>query len=134
MPRGLCGGVVNRELVLLQIKIILGSITVDDNAKLARIECIRALQQADWNCRTEYPVENRGDGRRGRVDIEAIKRGWAVGIEIDRKTPRFKSLVKLNSRGDWLKVIATRGQPTRSFQGIDLLVPLAVRTPKAELR
>lgn len=119
---------VRSEIALLEIQMILSSIEVEDNATWARAECLRALRHAGWECRTEVIVDSRGDGRRGRVDIEAIRKGSTVGIEIDRSTPRFKSLVKLNRR-DWLKVIATRGKATREFRGVDLQIALKLKTP-----
>lgn len=52
------------------------------------------LESRGWEIRTEWLVESRGtpDGQRGRIDI--VVPGIAA-IEVDRITPRVKSLVKL---------------------------------------
>ncbi len=40
-------------------------------------------------------VDNRCDGKKGRVDFVLNFNGLKVGIEADRKTPRKKSIFKL---------------------------------------
>lgn len=40
-------------------------------------------------------VKNRGDGMRGKVDLVWHTEGKIIGIEIDRKTARKKSIFKL---------------------------------------
>lgn len=54
------------------------------------------LEEQGFECVREYPVEDRGDGREGRVDL-VVKGddGSLCGIELDRDTPRQKSLFKL---------------------------------------
>lgn len=54
------------------------------------------LEEQGFECVREYPVEDRGDGRAGRVDL-VVKGvdGSLCGIELDRDTPREKSLFKL---------------------------------------
>lgn len=54
------------------------------------------LEGQGFECVREYPVEDRGDGRPGRVDL-VVKGddGSLCGIELDRDTPRDKSLFKL---------------------------------------
>jgi hypothetical protein len=114
-----------REKVLAEISQILSSIQVPDHAAGARDACVRALILMGWKCRTEVRVETRGDHRAGFVDIEAQKYGETVGIEVDNRNPRVKSVVKLQCR-PWLKVIATRGKPTVTVREVDLHVALTV--------
>lgn len=45
----------------------------------------------------EVSVENRGDGKKGRVDIVFNTKNEKWGIEVDRKTPRYKSMEKLRN-------------------------------------
>ncbi|WP_196913765.1 hypothetical protein [Pseudomonas nitroreducens] len=54
------------------------------------------LEEQGFECVREYPVEDRGDGRAGRVDL-VVKGddGSLCGIELDRDAPREKSLFKL---------------------------------------
>jgi len=117
---------MNRDQALEEVWEILREVKVYDIAEDARIQCLLALAQEGWTCKKEVFVPSSGDGRRGRVDIEARKGGQIVGIEIDRKTPRIKSVVKLNSRKDWLRVLATRGKATRLIPGVDMQIELAV--------
>lgn len=53
-------------------------------------------------------VNNRGDGRRGRVDIVLDIDGENIGIEIDRMTPRKKSIFKLQQLGYNNNFVITR--------------------------
>lgn len=117
---------MDRDQALFQIELALSGVLVPDNAKLAQVACAKALRIAGWNCLTEVSVPERGDGRTGRVDIEARKAGWIAGIEIDRKTTRLKSIAKLNSRSDWLKILVTRGPVTRKFHSVDAQLEIRI--------
>lgn len=69
---------------------------------------IIGLIAGDGYCQTEVMVDDRGDGRRGRVDIVFHPRGRIVGIELDRITPRKKSIAKLKSLGADESYVITR--------------------------
>lgn len=59
---------------------------------------IATLQAAGLDVHREYPVPERGDGREGRIDIVVIdENGIRCGIELDRNSPRQKSLLKLGA-------------------------------------
>jgi len=45
----------------------------------------------------QVKVPDRGDGRSGRIDIVFEYRDELIPIEIDRKTPRIKSVYKVRS-------------------------------------
>lgn len=47
----------------------------------------------------QVTVPNRGDGRRGKVDLVWYFENETIGIEIDRKTTRKKSIHKLKELG-----------------------------------
>ena len=53
-----------------------------------------ALQALGFTVKAQVTVPNRGDGRRGRVDLYIPSLG--LGIEIDRRSPRAKSRHKLS--------------------------------------
>ncbi|HBT3788241.1 TPA: HNH endonuclease [Klebsiella pneumoniae] len=56
---------------------------------------------AGFDCQREYPVADRGDGRRGRVDLLVTgSNGEQCGIEIDRINVRDKSVTKLKQLSD----------------------------------
>lgn len=44
---------------------------------------------------SQVVVNDRGDGRRGKVDFVWQKGNETIGIEIDYKSPRQKSIIKL---------------------------------------
>lgn len=47
-------------------------------------------------CQREYTVADRGDGRKGKVDLYVTNaHGASCGIELDQKSPREKSIFKL---------------------------------------
>lgn len=79
----------------------------------------------------ELVVPDRGDGRRGRVDLFVDLPGRKpVAIEIDRGGPRAKSLFKLRSLHAW-RVVVLRGtddgrwhmpSSTEELRGIDAVV------------
>ncbi|ENI0811248.1 hypothetical protein ACTJ47_004523, partial [Shigella flexneri] len=57
-----------------------------------------ALQAAGLDVCREYPVPERGDGCGGRIDIVVTDRnGVRCGIELDRNSPRQKSLLKIGA-------------------------------------
>ena len=73
----------------------LSGLPVEDDAREAHKSVVEWLEKQGYSCVNEYKVENRGDGRCGYIDIVAEKNGDRVAIEVDRKTPREKSISKL---------------------------------------
>lgn len=53
------------------------------------------LREEGWTLTAEHQVEDRGDGRQGRVDI-LVTSPAVVGIELDRLSIREKSVFKLS--------------------------------------
>lgn len=45
----------------------------------------------------QVKVSNRGDGRKGRIDVVFVLNSKEYAIEIDRKTPREKSIFKVTN-------------------------------------
>jgi len=66
------------------------------------------FRNANYKVEREVWVNDRGDGRRGRVDIVLYKDGARTGIEIDRATPRKKSIVKLHQLKTSYRYVITR--------------------------
>lgn len=60
----------------------------------------------------EVMVNNRGDGRRGRIDIVYYLNGKTIGIELDRLKPRNKSIFKLQQLEADERYIITRSPVT----------------------
>jgi len=94
-----------------------------DDALALEARIVEALEGLDWKVARQYPVDDRGDGKRGYVDL-AITEPHLVGIEIDNKTPRKKSIAKLNAGPDWTRVIVLRGPVGNIPDDIDEVIGL----------
>lgn len=56
----------------------------------------------------QVSVLNRGDGRKGRIDLVFQPYRFEYAIELDRKTPRAKSIFKVSNYNDRKGFIITR--------------------------
>jgi hypothetical protein len=56
---------------------------------------VEELQSRGWETRIEVPIEDIGDGQRGCLDVLATKGEDTLAVELDRLTPRGKSVLKL---------------------------------------
>lgn len=65
----------------------------------------------------EVYVDNRGDGRRGRVDLVAFRGDLSVALELDNKVVRPKSATKLRQVRARLHCVALR--PSRKVYWLD---------------
>lgn len=112
----------------------------DDSAGF-RSEVEAHLLKNGWAMNREVPVTDRGDGKAGFVDLVAstISGGPVirVGIELDKRTPRKKSIVKLQALG-LPSVVILRGPWTKPVpSGLDAVIGISVAGQKqtvAELR
>lgn len=115
------------------ISSILKGIVVDDNARQAQMQVVNKLSQYGFNCQLERPVDNRGDGRTGRINIFATKEGIDYAIEIDWQSPREKSIYKLKQFSNAKKIILLRGGKSNPIDGIDLVQTLEVNSSSPDL-
>lgn len=58
------------------------------------------LQALGYAIIRQHWVPNRGDGKRGKVDLVAEKGPVRAAIELDRRSPRQKSIFKVNQVKD----------------------------------
>ena len=80
---------------------------------------IVTLQAAGLDVHREYQVPERGDGREGRIDIVVTDgNGTRCGIELDRITPRQKSLLKLGAVESGICVLRRGDIARRTEQGV----------------
>ena len=95
------------------LKAVLMSSEFSDNAAECHNEVISLMQSHGFVCQREYPVDNRGDGHGGRIDIYASRDDRLYAIEIDRNSARDKSVFKLAQLSDEVvKIILLRGGDT----------------------
>lgn len=82
------------------------------------------LTSLGFSVTREYPVEERGDGRSGRIDLLAEGHGLRIAMELDRKTPRKHSIEKLRRIPDAIRLILLREPGTRRLYpyGIDEVI------------
>lgn len=83
------------------------------------------LEAAGWQTRREVLVPNRGDGRRGRIDLEAVRDGQRVLIELDHMSPRKKSLAKLRAMPAHGRLVVLRN-PAVAMHRIDNVLVFGV--------
>jgi hypothetical protein len=88
---------------------IFDGLTVPDDAKAAHDKITEWLGNLGYDCHKEIWVDDRGDGRRGRIDIVASNNAHTLAIEIDRLTPREKSVFKLKQVNGVIRIILLRG-------------------------
>jgi hypothetical protein len=68
-----------------------------------------SLAALGFECKREVPVQNRGDGHAGRLDLVASRRGVRIAFEFDDRMPRRKSIAKLAGALDCLfRVVVLR--------------------------
>lgn len=105
----------------VNIPLLFAGLVVSNDSHLAHSQVVSHLSARGWACQREYPVSDRGDGRPGAIDILASKAGIRLAIEIDRKSPRQKSIVKLRQVSADYRVVLLRGG-RRSQQAGDVYV------------
>jgi hypothetical protein len=82
-------------------------------------------------CEREVVVDDRGDGRRGRLDLVVYDdAGHATAIELDFQAPRRKSLAKLRSFRGGRVVVLREGPPPPPPDGIDAVYSLNPAQPR----
>ena len=76
---------------------------------------IAYLLRNEWEVIKQYRVSNRWDGRRWYVDLALRTKNDLVGIEIDGKSARRKSIYKL-CNGNFTKKIIILRSPFTIFE------------------
>ncbi|EEK2382807.1 hypothetical protein Y682_00505 [Salmonella enterica subsp. enterica serovar Typhimurium] len=101
-----------------------------DSASEFHNSAIAVLQAAGLDVCREYPVPERSDGCGGRLDIVVTDRnGVRCGIELDRNSPRQKSLLKISAVETGICVLRRSDIARHIEQGI-LVIGGAVRQKK----
>lgn len=112
---------------------VFDGLTIPDNAKAAHDKVIEWLTGLGYDCQREVYVDDRGDGRRGRIDLVAINDKHMLAIEIDQLTPREKSVFKLKQVDGFIKIILLRGITNhQSIPGIDFIIAIPLENDTNE--
>lgn len=117
------------ETVLSSVREVIGNLPPTAEAGQLEDRARDALAGLGWDVRQQYPVEDRGDGRRGFVDLLATTpEGWSVALELDRVEPRDKSIEKLR-QVPGVRIIVLREGPSWEHppEGIDAVIGLQER-------
>lgn len=107
----------------------LSKFVVTNHARTAQREVVEHLKGLGFTCRVEHKVSLRGKDatKSGRIDILATKNSKTLGIEVDRRNPRKKSIDKLNSNTFDYKIILCRGG-NRSYKIDNIyILPLKIK-------
>lgn len=91
------------------------------NARKLHKQIAEILRGNGYNVRCEFPAPY--SKVIGRIDILAEKNGETYGIEIDRNSPRRKSIEKLAGK-DWHSIIVLRKGDEKLVPGVDAIVSL----------
>jgi hypothetical protein len=67
-----------------------------ESARALHDEMERRLLDKGFTVIREYPVPDRGDGRRGQIDLVVLE-PFRMALELDTVNPRKKSVIKLNT-------------------------------------
>ena len=120
---------MKKEAFLKKFIEIIDSITVRDHSGFAQDKIENELKKQNWLVVREHKVPDRGDGKRGRVDLMVLPPGLRVGIEIDNWVPIKKSIFKLKNNDFDVRIILLRGTCEHTYmeiEGIDLVKVLNV--------
>jgi hypothetical protein len=82
-------------------------LVVDDDALSAQVQTAAFLRHRGYT--VELEVEMLYGTRRGRIDLVAIREEEVVAIELDRLSPRKKSLTKLGLYPATHRIVLLRG-------------------------
>lgn len=88
---------------------VLDSIVEEHGAKWFQDTACLLLRGLGYCVDREVLVPNRGDGKRGRVDIVAAKPFILIAIELDHTIPRRKSIFKVQQiKGATMRLVYCR--------------------------
>lgn len=70
---------------------------------------LRFLNKRGFRCDLHVLIPDRGDGKKGKIDIIATKNNTKLAIMLDNKEPRIKSINKLKQMpSNYIKCIICR--------------------------
>ncbi len=92
--------------MLKELKPIIGRNYKDLSAKEFSDLVVSLLKSGE--IKKEVSVKDRGDGRKGRIDLVYSLEGKMIAIELDRLKPREKSISKLKKYGADCSYVITR--------------------------
>lgn len=97
-----------------ELRRVLAELRVPDAPGPALDAVAAAIVRAGWAVERGVPIENRGDGRAGRLDLLATRGNMRIAIEVDGPEPRERSVARLRSARTGLAWLLLRGaDPTR---------------------
>lgn len=115
---------------VLDVATIFRGLVVPDDAKSAHDFVVARLTESGFDVTRELWVAERGDGSTGRVDVYAERADGNLAIEIDRRSPRAKSVAKLRHVENAQRVILLRMPTDVEYEpptllDVDAIIPLA---------
>ena len=106
---------------MLNLHTLFAELVVDDNSHAAQHQTVDYLRDRGWRCQIEYRAPDWNDGHGRFIDIMAFRDGVSLAIEIDRATPRRKSLRKLHDIEADCKVVLLRGGISGTVESIPVI-------------
>jgi len=87
---------------------LFNGLAITDHAKTAQYEIAEHLRSKGYTVVLEHPVPDAGNGTSGRIDIIATRKNERLAIEVDRSSPRDKSMFKLKSMSGYTPIVLLR--------------------------
>jgi len=103
-------------------------LAVSDDAALAHHQTVAFLISLGYHVQLE--VEIRVEGRNGRIDLVATKGDEVLAVELDRRSPRKKSLVKLEHYPATRRMVLLRGGDQHYMVGRVEVLSLPLARPR----
>lgn len=114
--------------VLDEAVMLIRPLVVSDESNSAQNAVLLTLEQHGFSCQHGAPINTRGHDKRytGRVNVLAAKAGKTIAIEIDRLSPRKKSIYKLQHFDcDYRLIVLRGGEEIEPPEGIDAVISIA---------
>jgi hypothetical protein len=119
--------------ILEDVRSAVGKVGTTDNARLIHWRLVYWLKSQGFKCQREVRADYFNGLRicAGKMDVVATKGSVRVGIEIDRNSPREKSILKLRGMDLTHRVIVLRNPMKKDcpyLKGIDAVFVTSVES------
>lgn len=103
-------------------------IKIDDDAIKTQQKLSQMLKKLGYEVKCNFPANDRGDGKKGKISIMVYGLDKPIGICIDNKHCRKKSITKLNSIPSIYRIIIFRNGIIKYLkEGITAIISLDIK-------
>ena len=103
-------------------------IKIEDNMIKAQQKLSWVIKKLGYEVKCSFPANDRGDGKKGRINIMIYGLDKPVGICIDNKSYRKRSITKLNSVSEIYRILIVRsGNLKHLREGVHAAISLDIK-------